>query len=58
MRRSEGEYDYLEGNKYRSKRPGRHLKPGFTRKPYQYTKAESKKTAGRGDETINNNTGV
>lgn len=42
MQRNEQKYDWMEGNKHSSNKIAKTLKPGFLRKPYQYTKAEIK----------------
>ena len=42
MKRSEQEYDWMEGAKYKDKRPGQELKADFLRRPYSGTKAETK----------------
>lgn len=42
MKRTEQEYDFMEGGKHRNKREVHSLKAAFLRKPYQYTSAETK----------------
>lgn len=42
MRRSEAEYDWMEGKKHQSRRRALELKPAFLRKPYAGTSAETK----------------
>ena len=42
MKRTEQEYDFMENQKYKDKRPENNLKPGFLRRPYSGTKAETK----------------
>lgn len=52
---TEQEYDWMEGKKYQTNRPGQKLSPAFLRKPYAGTSAEPKgKTQqnGRGYEQI------
>ena len=41
-KRTEQEYDFMEGGKHRNKREVHSLKTAFLRKPYQYTSAETK----------------
>ena len=42
MKRTEQEYDWMEGSKHRNKRQVWSLTRDFLRKPYQYTSAETK----------------
>ena len=42
MRRTNQEYDWMEGKKYQTNRPGSKLSPAFLRKPYAGTSAETK----------------